>query len=649
MDALPTIFCPQCDRYVGHKLICSCGWARPQQPPTGHVHGLDVPIESPPLIVPGRGMVVFGIGARLDDTGGLIAIDLATGKPRWTFTERCAAVSGGAALAPDGEAVLFGDAAGNLHRVRLSDGATDWPAPRALGSLIEHAPVMPAQRTESSCVVGTSKGVIAWVDWRAKGNAVPHTHSIPDARISAPPVPLGGGRYLVVTLERKPGQRDWGGLYVVDPIQAPRRIVEAEVGIYAAPVLIDPGTVVVFDAKGQAYRVALNGGAKPSMPWKGEGIRSAPVLRGGVLYVAHGKRLTALRADTFRPVWSAPFECDHSLRAPAFVRGLLVCADTVGRVHALDALTGRPIWEAPFNAEVDKPAREIDSTHPGPVAAVLGGVAEHEGALWFGAGNGRIYSLPYWHTNTRWARDQAGREGSWRDAAALTLLPAKDAPLARLQAAEVEATEMLKSAQQHADAARIYRDQNPPQLRRAAENFEKAAATAAAPARMWAEAAACWLRIPELPKALRCQREAALARGSPWLEISDLSVSLKVGTVSILRFVVRNVGSGFARNPSISLLPGSDFGPCHPDGRAELGDEDWSAELRGIAPMQAGELMMSLNAAWEDDAGNESRQQFKHRVIAAEATQPATVIHIERLISGTNIEGDLGLLKTAKP
>lgn len=64
--------------------------------------------------------------------------------------------------------------------------------------------------------------------------------------------------------------------------------------------------------------------------------------------------------------------------------------------------------------------------------------------------------------------------------------------------------------------------------------------------------------------------------------------------------------------------------------------------------MQAGELMMTLNAAWEDDAGNESRQQFKHRVIAAEATQPATVITIERLVSGTNVEGDVGLLKTKK-
>jgi outer membrane protein assembly factor BamB len=93
-----------------------------------------------------------------------------------------------------------------------------------------------------------------------------------------------------------------------------------------------------------------------------DGLRSAPIVAAGVLYVGGSDgRVLAREPATGAPLWSRAVGAGRELHGSLAVAGGLVLAPSQdGHVYALDALTGEPRWSAPASHDIKADVAVVD-------------------------------------------------------------------------------------------------------------------------------------------------------------------------------------------------------------------------------------------------------------------------------------------------
>jgi len=128
-------------------------------------------------------------------------------------------------------------------------------------------------------------------------------------------------------------------------------------------------------------------------------VVSSPAIVDGVVYVgSNDGKLYAVNEQTGRAMWSFPTEARIS-SSPAVDHGLIYFGSYDGNFYAVETATGKLRWKfrnagerryAATHLHGSMPAGE---TMPDPFDVYLSSPAVYEGKVYFGSGDGNIYSL----------------------------------------------------------------------------------------------------------------------------------------------------------------------------------------------------------------------------------------------------------------
>ena len=200
---------------------------------------------------------------------------------------------------------------------------------------------------------------------------------------------VAGERVLVASAKGKVFALDIGARSKGLPFPAPGEWAFPEKGsagaIYAAP-LAQGERVYVASYQGQLS--ALDG-ATGKLPgekalFKGGAVVGAPVLEGGVLYLASGSRLFALNPLTGQPLWPKPFQAGDRIWGSPVVAGETIYLGSLDHhIYALSTKDGSVIWEYKAGG------------------AIASGLTLGEGGLFFSAFDG-LYALEAETGSLRW-------------------------------------------------------------------------------------------------------------------------------------------------------------------------------------------------------------------------------------------------------
>jgi outer membrane protein assembly factor BamB len=246
------------------------------------------------------------------EDGSIRSLDATTGKQRWSYTRT---VGIGNQYGFDGYATVSGDTV-----YVTSDSGAIFALDTATGKLLwQRAWPSPSDTLYAAPTVDAGMVFVA-----AGG---------PD-----------GGAY---TLDATTGKTVW---------TAPHSL-----GFDAQPLVA--GGVVYFGSQGPNTLVALDehtGAARWSTG--SSGINAAPVLGGGLIYVAGADEIIrAFHAQDGTPAWTfqtagtAPTALLGSGAALALVGGTLYAGSQGGDLYALDATTGKQRWSASTGGAIDAP------------------------------------------------------------------------------------------------------------------------------------------------------------------------------------------------------------------------------------------------------------------------------------------------------
>ena len=200
---------------------------------------------------------------------------------------------------------------------------------------------------------------------------------------------VAGERVLVASAEGKVFALDAGARSRGLPFPAPGEWAFPENGsagaIYAAP-LAQGERVYVASYQGQLS--ALDGATGKALGDKalftGEEVVGAPVLEGGVLYLASGSKLFALNPLTGQPLWPKPFQAGNRIWGSPVVAGETIYLGSLDHhIYALSAKDGSVIWEYTAGG------------------AIASGLTHGEGGLFFSAFDG-LYALEAETGSLRW-------------------------------------------------------------------------------------------------------------------------------------------------------------------------------------------------------------------------------------------------------
>ena len=137
-------------------------------------------------------------------------------------------------------------------------------------------------------------------------------------------------------------------------------------------------------------------------------VRSAPVLRSGVLYVTSmAGNLHAIDVEKGRQKWQFQ-AADHIHSTPSLSGNKVLFGCDSGKVYAVDCESGKPAWETAAAAEV----------WTSPVI--------RDGVVFFGSADAQIYAVDVDTGRKRWTQELGGRIYS-------TAWVADDTPLPRLR------------------------------------------------------------------------------------------------------------------------------------------------------------------------------------------------------------------------
>ncbi|HVV86944.1 MAG TPA: PQQ-binding-like beta-propeller repeat protein [Kofleriaceae bacterium] len=343
-----------------------------------------------PVIANGTVVVsVWDLGA--GDRGGLVALDLATGKEKWRFTTRSQTR---AAPAIAGDTVVTVTSTGTVSALSLADGSLRWQGEVSTGLDRIAASVWGPPAIANGIVYVAVAGRAVALDlatgatmWKRDiANVFPWLGSL-----AAPTVADGT---VVTTYDRDDGMTAWdaagGGQRWADA-------TDSAVAVNASPVAAD-GKLYVIDSSGDvtAYDTAsgrklwVRGTTPGSDPWMYT-VTATPVLAGGRLVVpTEWEDLVALDAATGAERWrvkaaGGPLNFAHYRgdqagypASPVATGDVLWVPGIDGSLTALDLADGHERWKTQLGAPVvSAPAPAGDvlvvATYDGTVRAFVHG------------------------------------------------------------------------------------------------------------------------------------------------------------------------------------------------------------------------------------------------------------------------------------
>ncbi len=315
------------------------------------------------------GGLVFVTATDLADgrTGGVVAVDLATGATRWRVATP-SPVRGSPAVA--GDTVAIGQLDGTVLGLDVTTGAIRWRYELGAGLPPEAATLFAAPTADAGdFLVGTQRHLAALGS--DVGSALWRVDPVPDAGYSqslaavavADNVAIGvfhrelGG---VIAWDRATGRELW------------RLVGEPAIAINATPVIADD-TVYVVNGATEVFALDLASG---DIRWQvklddagfdwGIATLGTPAIAAGVLVVPTLYRdLVGLDAATGAELWrfagtAGPLRTTHYRgtgeagfeASPVIARDLVWAVDTAGRLSALELATGRALWHADLGVPV---------------------------------------------------------------------------------------------------------------------------------------------------------------------------------------------------------------------------------------------------------------------------------------------------------
>lgn len=369
---LPTIFCPDCQTYIGPQAT-ACPDCRRARLPSERLPEPGQPLWTATLenavhsaVIAGE-LVVFNYGDR-NKQGGVAAFQRSSGEPGWSYQTRHSVEAG---IASFGDRLFFatcGFLGGGAELVCLQaeDGKLLWK--QELTGGVWSKPVV----NEARVYLGQDDGQVGCFDIR---NGMP---------LCYPPAELPRGR---IWLEQADGVllafSSSGQVMAFNPQGLERRWhAPLEVGckISSPPCAAtgkvffggEDGLLLVLDVRQRKISILAQGL---------KSVVAAPACSEKLLFVgAHDHRLHAYDLSTNQPAWqSEPFE--HSISsAPYAADGLVLVPVNQAGLFLLDAHSGELAWHFP----VEKDANLL--SHP-----IL-----QEGVIYAGTDTGQVFALT-WH------------------------------------------------------------------------------------------------------------------------------------------------------------------------------------------------------------------------------------------------------------
>jgi outer membrane protein assembly factor BamB len=290
--------------------------------------------------------------------GVLVALDLASGKPKWTYTASDIGL-GESSPAVTGDLVLVGDLGGVLHAVGASDGKPRWTF--KTGTEIKSSPVVVEDRILIGSYDGhlyclSLEGKLLWkVQTQGPVHATPAVHEgvayIAGCDEILRAIRIADGRELF--------KMSSGAYTGASPAIVGSR---AFYGTYESEVL-----AVDLAARKFIWRYRH---PERNFPF----LSSAAVADGRVFVGGRDKMVHALAAATGKAIWTFTTQARID-SSPAVAGGVVWVGSNDGRLYALDATSGKSLWEFEAGAPL--------SASP----AIAGG------RLVIGSQDGRVYCL----------------------------------------------------------------------------------------------------------------------------------------------------------------------------------------------------------------------------------------------------------------
>jgi tetratricopeptide (TPR) repeat protein len=307
------------------------------------------------------------------------------------------------------------------------------------------------------------------------------------------------------------------------------------------------------------------------------------------LYVGARDGLYALDLHDGRPAWT--FSTGREVEAAPVVSGgvvYAVCHDH--HLYALDAASGRALWQHEMERRIEVPPVLATCGAPARACAL---VADRGGRL---VAVERPLSASEHEAAGHWVEAASAYVESGQVARGAELLTAhgyaiEAAPLWK-QAGELErAAEQYQVAGAWHEAAEIWASLERPHrqaeaLEQHARALDPVAHGGEERAAAWESAAQVFKAEGEAERAFACQREAALIRRRPLIQVQvELPPAMSQERYCEIGFTLTNVGGGMARQVILRHTQ-SEF----------AGDLQASRELRNVSPGQSVQEVLSLRA-----------------------------------------------------
>lgn len=275
------------------------------------------PVDSSPTILDGVAYVVGG-------EGRLLALDVSTGKQRWSSTVD--GLVGSPAIADDRVVALGKD--GSINAIRM-DGSSSW---RTAADL---APNSSPLLVGGVLIAGGQGGSIQAFDavtgaarWTVQtGDSLPRAAAGDESRAY-----IGSHDGRLYAIEITSGETAWTLDAKADHFATP---AVRDGSVLAAAATPDDASLLAVDAASGAERWRF-------VPPDGRGLHS-PSVDGGAVYISTDRNLYALAPDDGTILWTREGE-PWNTAGIAIADATLYAIAAGGTLYALDAATGSERW-----------------------------------------------------------------------------------------------------------------------------------------------------------------------------------------------------------------------------------------------------------------------------------------------------------------
>ncbi len=299
----------------------------PGEPALVWTHDANVSIESSAAIVGQQVFVGIGSEATANSRKGVIALDLASGRERWSAATR-ASVSSSPCVA--GGRVFLADHAGWLYAFGAEDGQEIWSVKLGEGDEIKASPIVFGQQV----LIGSYDAHVYAVD-RATGKERWAFET--DERVH-PTVATDGGRVFTASCTGVLSGLDLKSGDLVFSLELPGPILSA--------LTLHRGDLFFGNHAGQVMRVAI---AEGRVVWDTgkrykQPINASPAVQGERLVIGgDGGRIWCLNVSDGKELWHHTTK-DRVASSPAILGKRVFVGGDDGVLRGLSLATGKEVW-----------------------------------------------------------------------------------------------------------------------------------------------------------------------------------------------------------------------------------------------------------------------------------------------------------------